>query len=193
MKPIAIAAAILALVACGPESKTNSFGVSKEPVSVRGWIVDVEGSQHANTPEMEIARLTQLFQGTQVWVDNAQYVSGGVAENGAFILLDVPPGDVTIGFEAPGLGQTRLVLKNVPGNADVFLPGLILKKNGVAFLKTDDVKVRLPAQVGKPTPTGKTASVAGLQVPVVDTPIAAMVDRHDYPQPGGFKPLATFK
>ncbi|HSP36116.1 MAG TPA: hypothetical protein VLU46_17525 [Thermoanaerobaculia bacterium] len=192
MKRIALAMLIVALAACG-ESKTNSFGVSKEPVSVRGWIADIEGSEHANSPEMEIARLTQVFQGTQVWVDNAQYVSGGVAENGAFILLDVPPGNVSIGFEAPGIGQIHVALKNVPGNADVFLPGLILKKNGAGFIKNEDVRVRLPAQVSKMTPTGKTASVAGLQVPVMNAPIATMVDRHDYPQPGGFRPLATVR
>ncbi len=193
MKRLAPALIVLAVFACGPEPKVNSFGISKEPVSVRGWVVDVEGAQHAANPDMEVARLTQLYQSTQVWVDKADYVSGGIAENGAFILLDVPPGNPVVGFEAPGVGETRLVLQNVPGNADVFVPGLILKKNGVAFVKPEDVKVRLPAEVSRPTPTGKMANIGGLQVPIVDTPIAQLVDRHDYPQPGGFRPLATVK
>ena len=193
MKRLAIVVAVLALAACGEESKTNAFGVTKEPVSVRGWIADVEGSQHANTPEVEIGRLTQIFQATQVWVNGANYVSGGVAENGAFILLDVPPGNITIGFSAPGADQAQVVLQNVPGNADVFIPGLILKKNGATVLKREDIKVRLPAQVSQLTPTGTFAMVAGLKVPIFNAPIASMVDRHDYPQPGGFRPLATVR
>jgi len=193
MKRLAIAMAILAIAGCGEESKTNSFGVSKEPVSVRGWIADVEGSRHATNPEVETGRLTQLFQATSVWVNGAQYASGGVAENGSFILLDVPPGDVTIGFSAPGAEQALLVLKKIPPNADVFIPGLILKNNNAGVLKPDELKVRLPAQVSKMTPTGKMASVAGLQVPILDAPISTLIDRHDYQQPGGFKPLATFR
>lgn len=193
MKRAAVALAILALAGCGPEAKVNSFGVSKEPVSVRGWIADVESGGRGNTPEMETARLTQIFQGTQIWVDNAQYVSGGVAENGAFILLDVPPGNVTVGIEAPGVGQTKVVLQNIPGNADVFIPGLILKKSGATVYQPENVKVRLPAQVKQMTPTGRVASVAGLRIPIMNAPIGTMVDRHDYPQPGGFRPLATVR
>lgn len=192
MKRAAVSFIVLALMACG-EQKPKPNVVSKEPVSVRGWIADVEGTQHAKTPEMESARLTQLYQATSVWVDDAAYVSGGVAENGSFILLDVPPGNVTIGFTAPGAEQAQLVLKNIPGNADVFIPGLILKKNSAGVLKAEDIKVRIPARVEKTTPAGKTVSVAGLQVPVVLAPIATMVDRHDYPEPGGFRPVATFK
>ncbi len=192
MKRAAIAFSFLAFFACG-QPQPNPSAVSKEPVSVRGWIADVEGSLHEKTPEMESARLSQLYQATSVWVEKVDYVSGGVAPNGSFILLDVPPGNVTIDFTAPGAEEARLELKNIPGNADVFIPGLILKKNGAAVLKAEDVKVRMPARVDKPAPTGRTAIVAGLQIPIVNTPIAAMVDRHDYPEPGGFAPVATFK
>ena len=143
---------------------------------------------------MDSARRMQLFQSTNVWIDDAPYVSGGVAENGAFLLLDVPPGDITISFSAPGAPAAKLVLKNIPGNADVFVPSMLLKSNGVALLDPQAVKVRLAARVDKPTPTRLTASVAGLSVPVMNTPIGQMVDRHDYPVlPAGFRPLATVK
>lgn len=193
MRRFAILAAMVLSAACGAKEPSHSSVVSKEPVSVRGWIEDVEGAKRALTPEMESARRGQIFQATQIWVDNADYVSGGVAENGSFILLDVPPGNVTIGFSAPGADQARLVLENIPGNADVFLPGVILKPNGATLVKPEDVRVRVIADVKNPTPSGRSAKVAGLTVPVLNVPLSAMVDRHDYPKPPGFQPVATFK
>src|SRR6476659_7816647 len=89
----------LALLGCGkPQSKYAV--VSKEPVSVRGWVLDVEGSGGGDnapfrTVETEAARKMQLFQSMNIWVEGAPYISGGLAENGSFILLDVPPGNVT--------------------------------------------------------------------------------------------------
>ena len=192
MRRFALCVVVVALAACGPE-KPSPSALSKDPVSVRGWIEDVEGAQRSKSPEMETARRTQIFQATTVWVDNAPYASGGVAGNGSFILLDVPPGKVTIGFTAPGAEQSQLVMENIPGNADVFVPGIILKKHGVAFVRPQDVKVRVAAEVKSPTPTGRTAVVGGLKVPILNVPLAAMVDRHDYPRPSGFRPVATFK
>jgi hypothetical protein len=64
--------------------------LSKEPVSVRGWIADVEGAQKNAIAQVEAFRRLQLFQNTYVAVDDAPYVSGGVEENGSFLLLDVP-------------------------------------------------------------------------------------------------------
>ena len=183
---------LILTMACGGDP--NAPQVSKEPVSVRGWIVDVSGAQQGKSPEMESVRRMQLFQSTNVWIDDAPYVSGGVAENGAFLLLDVPPGNITISFSAPGAPNAKLVLKNIPGNADVFIPSMLLKSDGVALLDPQAVKVRLAARVDKPTPTSLTASIAGLTVPVMNTPIAQMVDRHDYPElPAGLRPLATVK
>jgi hypothetical protein len=178
--------------ACGNEQARTST-VSKEPVSVRGWIDDVEGSAKSKTPELEAARRGQIFQATQIWVENADYVSGGVAENGAFILLDVPPGNVTIGLSAPGVERAKIVLQNIPGNADVFIPAVVLKPNGATVVNPKDVKVRVASKVDAPMPTGKTAIVAGVTVPVLNVPLSAMIDRHDYPRPTGFQPVATFK
>jgi len=183
------------VIACGP-SNPNAPQVSKEPISVRGWIVDVAGSPRAplSTPETDVVRRMQLFQATNVWVDNAPYVSGGVAENGSFLLLDVPPGNITIAFSAPGAPNARLVLQNIPGNADVFVPSILLKTDSVTLLDPKAVRVRLAATVDRPTATRLTANVAGLAVPVMNTPIREMVDRHDYPNlPAGLRPLATVK
>ena len=182
-----------AVVACGGSETRPGNVVSKEPVSVRGWIQDVEGAQHSTNPDMESARLSQLFQATQIWVEGAEYVSGGVAPNGAFILLDVPPGNATIGFSAPGAEQARLVLQNIPGNADVMIPAIILKANGSTIADPKAIKVRVPANIAKAQPEGKNAIVGGAQVVVVDVPLAQLVDRHDYPQPAGFRPVATYK
>ena len=187
--------ALLLLVACGGGEKKESsiYELSREPVSVRGWIHDVKGAKHGETYETELARRTELFASSSVWVENAQYASGGIAENGAFIVLDVPPLNATIGFNAPGAESAKLVLKNVPGSADVFVPDLVLESGGAKVLDPKKIQVRLPASVSKPTPTGKTAIVAGHTVPIIETPLAQMTDRRDYPNPGGFRPVATVK
>jgi hypothetical protein len=185
---------LLAMTACFPSPETPH--VSKEPISVRGWIADVEGAPNTSfrTAETETIRKLQLFQATNVWVENAPYVSGGVAENGSFILLDVPPGKVTIIFSAPGAPDARLILVNVPGNADVLVPNLLLKRDSVALLSPNEVKIRLAAAVPHAVPAGLTATVADLRVPVMNTPMAAMVDRRDYPNPPGARmPVATVK
>jgi len=180
--------------ACGAPTPNNPH-VSRTPISVRGWIVDIESPPNAyHTIETEWARKRQLFQQTNVWVDNAPYISGGVAENGSFILLDVPPGNVAVSFSAPGAPLVRLVLQHVPGNADVFIPALFIKHDSVALLEPNGVKVRLAAKVKDATPTGATAVVAGLTVPVVNTPMVAMMDRLDYPiPPSGPTPIAIVK
>lgn len=190
-----ITIAMLALAACGGEknSEPSIYTLSRKPVSVRGWILDVKGAQHEQIADMEIARRTQLFQSTTVWVENAQFASGGVAENGSFIILDVPPDKAILGFNAPGAETARIVLEGVPGTADVFIPDVILEPNGATVLDPKKILVRLPAEVDKATPSGKTAKVGGYTVPIINTPLREMIDRREYPNPGGFRPVATVK
>lgn len=184
----------LTLGACsGDEATKNVYAMSREPVSVRGWILDVKGSRHEQVMDMEIARRTQVFQSTSVWVENTEFASGGIGENGAFIVLDVPPLKATLGFNAPGAENAKVILEGVPGTADVFIPDLILEPNGATVLDPKKILVRLPADVAKATPSGKTAKVAGYTVPIINTPIAQMIDRREYPSPGGFRPVATVK
>jgi hypothetical protein len=184
----------IALAACGGGSSENSvYKLSRDPVSVRGWIVDVKGAQHSDIMDVEIARRTQLFQSSTVWVEKTEFASGGIAENGGFIILDVPPMNATIGFNAPGAETAKIVLEGVPGTADVFIPDLLLEPNGATVLDPKKILVRLPADVDKPTPSGKTAKVGSYTVPIILTPLGQMIDRRDYPSPAGFRPVATVK
>jgi hypothetical protein len=191
---LALVIAALSVACGGPQSGPR---VAKDPISVRGWIIDVEGGENTATfhaIETESARKADLFRQTNVWVENAPYVSGGVAETGAFLLLDVPPGNVTITFTAPGAPAAHLVLGNIPGNADLFIPAILLKKSSVALLDPNSVKVRMAAQIDKATPSGQFVTVAGQRFAVMSSPIAQMADRHDYPvAPATQQPLATVK
>ena len=190
-----ITLSILALVACGGgETPSMRQQLSKTPLSVRGWIADIEGASRGDvqTPETEGARLLQTFQATNIWIDGVNFVSGGVAETGAFILLDVPPGNVTISFNAPGAEDAKLVLQDIPGNADVFVPALMLKRGASATLQPEGIRVRIPAPVDKPRDTCRKAIVAGVTVPVYEAPFSAFNDRRDYPE-RGVRPLAIVK
>ncbi|MEO8378132.1 MAG: hypothetical protein ABI779_00575 [Acidobacteriota bacterium] len=192
MRRIFFALALLTyLTACGGEKKGDDF--SRMPVSVRGWVLDVKGAERSSTMEMELLRRQQLFQATSLWVENNQYASGGIAENGAFILLDVPPGESIVGFNAPGAETARLTLKDVPGTADVYVPDVILEKGGAKVLDPTKIQVRIANNVSKRTPTGQTALVGGYPVRVFEVPIAELTDRRDYPRPPGYRPLATVK
>ncbi len=185
---------MIALAACsGEQSDKSVYSLSREPISVRGWILDVKGAQHAQASEVEIARRTQLFQATSVWVENTEFASGGIAENGAFIVLDVPPLKATVAFNAPGAETAKIVLEGVPGTADVFIPDVILEPNGAKVFDPKKILIRLPADVDQAAPNGKTATVGGYVVPIINTPLAQMTDRREYPNPGGFRPLATVK
>jgi hypothetical protein len=102
--------------------------------------------------------------------------------------------NLTITFSAPGAPAARLVLGQIPGNADVFVPAIMLKRDTVALLDPASVKVRLAANIDKATPSGAFATVAGVRVPVMRTPIKEMIDRLDYPNPPATQaPLAVVK
>lgn len=194
MRRLLLAIALVLLVGCGgQEGSDEIYRLSRDPVSVRGWIVDVKGAQRADTIEMELARRTALFQASSVWVENVQYASGGIAENGAFIVLDVPPLNATLGFNAPGAETARVVLQNVPATADVFIPDLVLENGGATVLDPRKIVVRVGTRVSKPTPTGLMATVAGYRVPVVEVPLAEMSNRRDYPQVPGYRPVAIVR
>lgn len=171
----------------------EDFQLSSNPTSVRGWVTDVKGARRGETIEMELARRAELFASTSVWVENVAYASGGIAENGAFVVLDVPPQQATLGFNAPGAETARVELRDVPANADVIIPNLILENGGAKVLDPSKIVVRVPGSVSKVTPTGKTASVAGYPVPIVEAPISAMIDRRDYPDVPGIRPVAIVK
>lgn len=189
-----LAIAVLVLAACNrAEDGSSPFKMSRDPVSVRGWIYDVKGAKTEQNPDMEIARRGQLFLSTSVWVEGTEFASGGIAENGAFVVLDVPPNNATLGFNAPGAETAKVVLENIPGTADVVIPDVVLENGGATVRDPSKIIVRIVGSVAKPTRTNRTAKVAGHTVPVMEVPITAMNDRRDYPDPGGFRPVATVK
>ena len=136
MRSTLVVALCALVLSCGGGAKPGT-AVSKDPVSVRGWIADVDSgapSDRFRTVETESARRMAAFQAMNVWVEGAPYASGGVAENGSFIFLDVPPGKAAIGFSTTGVPQAVLTLENVPPNADILVPGLVLTGVGGAAL-----------------------------------------------------------
>ena len=193
---LAFALVLLAL-GCGGSEQQAAQKLSRAPVSVRGWVADVEQPDAEpgdfKTVETEQARRIALFQQTSVWIENVPYASGGIAESGSFILLDVPPGNVTISFNAPGAENAQLVLQNIPPNADIVIPGLVLKPGGSSLLQPERVVVRVPGTEKKPT--GAKAIIAGREIPVIEVPLREMEDRRDYPDPntGGQQPIAVVK
>jgi hypothetical protein len=187
--------AALLLAACS-RTEPGTPVVSKEPTSVRGWIADIEQPQSGErfkTVETEAAIQAHLFQSTNIWMDEAPYVSGGVADTGAFILLDVPPGDSTIQFAPPGGVIARLTLQGIPGNADVLLPGIVIRGDKVELSDPNAVKVRLATRVKRATPSGNFAVIAGQRIQIVNTPIGEMVGRHEYPTPPNRRPAPLAK
>ena len=190
-----IAIAMLLLAACGGSEKTDTsvYSLARNPISVRGWILDVKGAQHEQIADMEIARRTQLFQSTTVWVEGTEFASGGVAENGSFIVLDVPPQSATLGFNAPGAETAKVELANIPPNADVLIPAILLENGGSTVLDPKKIVVRVSGNVSKARPTGLMATVAGHRVPVLEVPVTEMMDRRDYPNVPGIRPVATVR
>ena len=196
MRSAAVCALLAALCALTCSNEKPAAAVSKDPVSVRGWIADVDNgapSDRFRTVETESARRTAAFQAMNVWVEGAPYASGGVAENGSFIFLDVPPGKTAIGFSTTTVPQAMLTLENVPPNADVFVPGLVMTPKGMMVPDPKAIRVRLAARVARPAPAGLTATIAGVSVPVMNVPINSMIDRHDYPIPPSSTPAPIAK
>ena len=173
-------------IACSEPKNTNPQ-MSRTPVSIRGWIRDIE------TPPSDFYRLTksttganqfriEQFQQTTVFVENVQFASGGVAENGSFILLDVPPGNIRIVFSAPNVASSMIELKNVPPNADVLLPALNVTNSGAKLLDPRAVVVRVPDLDSDKRSFGPL-SVQGFAAPVKRVSIRELIDRRDYPNP----------
>lgn len=157
------------------------------PVSVRGSIASVPGALSldprfkvvAGNPEAE------LFKQTSISVDNAEFASGNVADDGTFVLLDVPGGNVVLTFTAPGAPASKLTLGKIPPSADVLLPGVVVKADSVDLIDPTKAVVRVVAnQEGFKPFTSST--IDGVSVPVQYVPLAAMSDRRDYPERSSF-------
>ena len=135
MKRLLVLLLPLTLLACDGRSLENEGRGSfkRGPISVRGWFAEIEvGAPPENVfsvtqPGGNVSHYQQeLFKETNLSVRDVPYASGGVADDGSFIILDAPPGRVVIDMQAPGVPLLPLVLENIPPNADVLIPSIKL-------------------------------------------------------------------
>lgn len=171
----------LGLISCGESGPTY-----RGPVSVRGYIESVPGAV-ALDPRFKVVAgnpEAELFKQTSISVDNADFVSGNVADDGTFVLLDVPSGNVVLTFTAPGAPESKLSLGEIPPSADVLLPGVVVKPDSVDLSDPARAVVRVVANRDGLKPY-RSSTVDGVNVPVQYVPLAEMSDRRDYPNRPG--------
>lgn len=172
---------LLVLPGCGKQQKPSGPSLSKTPVSIRGWVVDVEppaGSYRVADPYAQASQKAETLRNTAMWIENMPFVSGGLGETGAFILLDVPPGKAVVTFQAPGLQPGHLTLENVPGNADIVIPDVVIANGKIDVADPS----RIVARIGDNEQTGETTvTVQGHRVPLKRVPMNELSDRHEYP------------
>lgn len=146
------------------------------PVSIRGWVTRVDGVPHYG----QDGNLYDL----NAYVEGIERVSGGVRDNGAFIILGVPPGDSTIVFQAPGVEGAAIHFKGLPPQADVLLPGIVLAPGGVTISNPEAAKVRIPGRRdGEIEPVESKTTANGVSLPTFIVPTRALGDRLNYPKP----------
>ncbi len=171
---------------CGkPAGPGSGPRPTDSPVSVRGWIADIDlppsELMKVADPALMLQRKYALFRSTNIAIEGAPFASGAVSEWGSFILLDVPPGDVTIYFTPPGIGEAVLQLKNVPGNADVMLPALKIKGNKVIIGNPAEAIVRLAGSGTVRKKLEMKVFAGDTEMQVYEVPLGEMNDRRDYP------------
>lgn len=176
--------ALVLVVGCAAPEEPGQ-GPGKTPISVRGWIAYVQlppqEIMKVSDPAKARQRMYQFLRDTNIYVPDMPFVSGAIAETGAFLMLDVPPGDVRIRFQPPGLAEADLVLRNLPGNADVILPGLKIDGTTVTLLDPTKAVVRIPVD-GEVRRKLDVAVYAGDQrIDVWEVPYADLIDRREFP------------
>lgn len=167
----------LTILSCG-----DSRPFYRGPVSVRGSIESVPGAVSLD-PRFKVVAgnpKADLFKETSISIENAEFASGNVADDGTFVLLDVPSGNVVLTFTAPGAPESKLSLGGIPPSADVLLPGVIVKAESVDLIDPARAVVRIVANPEGLKPF-TSSTIDGVTVPVQYVPLAAMSDRRDYP------------
>ena len=192
MKRLLVLLVPLTLLACDGRSLENEGRGSfkRGPISVRGWFAEIEvGAPPENVfsvtqPGGNVSHYQQeLFKETNLSVRDVPYASGGVADDGSFIILDAPPGRVVIDMQAPGVPLLPLVLENIPPNADVLIPSIKLYPDRFELLQPERVLIRVPTRRSERKKAAQQATVGGLRVDVWEVPLREMMDRRDWPTP----------
>lgn len=188
-------AAISGLIVLGIAGCTDTPELAAErerrrsPVSVRGWIWDVEAEAPGVPGTLSVVdpvgadsqRKARIFGRTYISIENVDYASGGMIETGAFVILDAPPRELTMLIQPPVLSDQRIEMKGIPPNADVFLPGIIISAQGLRFAEPEKIRVRIPGETARAT--GQTAQIGPHTVPIEQVPVGDLIDRREYPEP----------
>lgn len=187
---------LVLLAGCSGEGASGLPSTRSGPVSVRGWIGEVieSGERYAAVSKVnEALRRAEMLSTANVYVEGVQYASGGIAPDGSFIILDVPPGSARIRFQIAGVGDSTLAIDEIPPNADVLIPNITVRAGSASVADASKVKVRIAGDARRST--GRFANVGGQRVEVIEVPITDLADRRDFPSPAaeGPKPLAIVK
>lgn len=185
----AVAIVLAALAGCETDPEIEAeLERRRSPASVRGWIWDIDapaptapGTLSVVDPALaESQRRQRLFEQSNIALENVQHASGGLTETGSFIILDAPPRAMTILFQTP-LGDARLPITNIPPNADIYLPNVVITKSGASFAEPGALRVRIPGD--QKAKTGQIVRIGEHRVEVEQVPIGELVDRRDFPAP----------
>ena len=181
------------LAACGGRETLDQpgrAGFRKSPVSIRGWIAEIDlgfkqpetfavtGMDSSIPPQQR-----ELFEETYISIENVNYASGGVADDGSFVVLDAPPGTLVLNMQAPGVPLVQMKLENVPPNADVLIPAIKLYPDRYELTAPDRITIRVPSQGTERKKLPAQAIVGGVKVDVWEVPLREMIDRRDWPSP----------
>lgn len=181
--PILFLVPLLLSACAAPENPGQ--GPGKTPISVRGWIAYIQlppqELMKVSDPEQARRHMRQFMEDTNIYVVDMPFVSGSIAETGAFMMLDIPPGDVRIRFQPPGLPEAELLLRNLPGNADVLLPALKIENDQVTLMDPSKAVVRIPVDGGERRKVDSTVFAGSHEIEVWEVPFGDLVDRRDFP------------
>lgn len=170
---------VTALLATSCSKGEQSRRPRANPISVRGWVSEIGDPA---SPARSDSQKVRLFRETSIYVEEVEFAFGGIAETGAFVFLDVPPGLSHLVFSYPGFEAT-LKLEGIPNNADVYLPHLALRGAKIELLDMNNSRIRVEApNKGSARNTGKTGLVAGVPVPIWEVPLSDLEDRREYPR-----------
>lgn len=194
IRPASIAiVAVVLLAGCGGSETLDHEGrgsFRKGPISIRGWFSEIKVGEPPpdvfplTTPDARVTPYQRrLFEDTNISLEGVPYASGGVADTGAFIVLDAPPGEVTLNMQAPGVSLVQMQIENIPPNADVFIPGIELYPDRFEIRNPKDVLVRVPTRAKERRRAAEDAVVGGHRVEVWEVPLREMMDRRDWPVP----------
>ncbi|HUP66240.1 MAG TPA: hypothetical protein VM557_13265 [Thermoanaerobaculia bacterium] len=172
--------------------RSDRGSMKKNPISIRGWIAGIDtgapppGDVFAVTStDLKISPYqSQLFQETNLSIEGVVYASGGVSDNGSFVVLDSPPGDVVLNFQAPGISLVQLRMSGIPPSADVLIPAIQVHPDRIEILDPKSIAIRVPAPAGgERKRLDEKAIVGEHQVEVWQVPLRDMMDRRDWPVP----------